>query len=80
VLQPGAPWSGRIRAIRADASTMSHAELDNATELDRGDPADLAARYRELRALLGELAVVGGCCGTDHEHVAAIAGALVDRA
>jgi S-methylmethionine-dependent homocysteine/selenocysteine methylase len=80
VLEPGAPWSGRIRAIRANASTMSHAELDNATELDRGDPADLAARYRELRALLGELAVVGGCCGTDHEHVAAIAGALVDRA
>jgi len=79
VLEPGAAWLGRIRAIRANASTMSHAELDQATELDRGDPAELAARHRELRALLGELAVVGGCCGTDHEHVAAIAGALAVR-
>ncbi len=66
------PWRRRIRGIRANASTLSHAELDNATELDPGDPADLGRRYRELRERLGGLAVVGGCCGTDHRHIAAI--------
>ncbi len=52
---------------------MSHAELDEATELDRGDPHDLADRYAMLRSSLSALAVVGGCCGTDHEHVKAMA-------
>ena len=36
-----APWLERIRGIRANASTKSHAELDEATELDAGDPTDL---------------------------------------
>jgi homocysteine S-methyltransferase len=71
-LAPDEPWRHRIRGIRANASTRSHAELDNATELDPGDPADLGRRYRELRERLGGLAVVGGCCGTDHRHIAAI--------
>ena len=42
----------RVRGLRANASTRSHAELDEADELDQGDPDDLAARYRELRPLL----------------------------
>jgi S-methylmethionine-dependent homocysteine/selenocysteine methylase len=66
----------RVRGIRANASTRSHAELDEATELDEGDPADLAARYAGLTAELPHLNVFGGCCGTDHRHVAAIAGAV----
>ena len=65
----GEPWRERIRGLRANASTRSHAELDEATELDEGDPADLAARYAELTALLPRLNVLGGCCGTDHRHV-----------
>ena len=32
----------------------------------------LAAEYRALREWLPRLAVVGGCCGTDDRHVAAI--------
>jgi homocysteine S-methyltransferase len=76
VLRTDAAWVGRIQAIRANASALSHAELDEATELDRGDIADLAARYVGLRDALGGLSVVGGCCGTDHEHVATIAHAL----
>jgi S-methylmethionine-dependent homocysteine/selenocysteine methylase len=71
---PG-PWH-RVRAVRANASTLSHAQLDEATELDRGDPDDLADRYAELRRLLPELAVVGGCCGTDLAHIDAISAAL----
>jgi homocysteine S-methyltransferase len=72
VLQSGGGWRERIRGLRANASTKSHAELDEATELDEGDPADLGARYAGLRELLPELTVVGGCCGTDHRHVAQI--------
>ena len=72
VLEDGGGWRDRIRGLRANASTMSHAELDEATELDAGDPPDLAARYAGLRELLPELTVVGGCCGTDHRHVAKI--------
>jgi len=66
------PWRERVRGLRANASTMSHEELDEATELDEGDPDDLAARYAELREDLPALTVLGGCCGTDHRHVCAI--------
>jgi homocysteine S-methyltransferase len=75
VLDGTAPWAARIRGLRANASQLSHAELDEMVELDGGDPADLAARYVELRSALPGLQVVGGCCGTDHRHVAAIAAA-----
>ena len=75
-LTPGAEWLERIKAIRANASRCSHAELDVATELDRGDVTDLAEWYARLHSILPDLRVVGGCCGTDHEHVTAIAEAL----
>lgn len=71
----------RIHGLRANASTRSHAELDEAEELDSGDPADLAERYVALRGELPELEVVGGCCGTDIGHVTAICDAwLADDA
>ena len=54
---------------------MSHAELDEAPELDDGDPADLGRALRRAARALPRLNVLGGCCGTDHRHVAAIAGA-----
>jgi homocysteine S-methyltransferase len=76
-LTPGAGWLARVKAIRANASRCSHAELDVATDLDRGDVADLASWYSRLHSILPDLRVVGGCCGTDHEHVTAIAEALV---
>ena len=71
-LAAGAPWLERIRGIRANASEKSHAELDAATELDIGDPLALGQDYARLRGTLTRLCVVGGCCGTDHRHVAAI--------
>jgi S-methylmethionine-dependent homocysteine/selenocysteine methylase len=49
VLEEGDGWRERIAGLRANASTLSHAELGEAEELDAGDPADLAARYAELR-------------------------------
>jgi homocysteine S-methyltransferase len=72
-LEHGETWLQRVKGIRANASTMSHAELDNAEELDSGDPVDLGARYRELGNAMPELTIMGGCCGTDHKHIAAIA-------
>lgn len=68
-LAAGGAWVARIGGIRANASEKSHAELDAATELDAGDPADLGRRYAELRRKHGQLSVLGGCCGTDHRHV-----------
>jgi S-methylmethionine-dependent homocysteine/selenocysteine methylase len=75
VLGDAGAWRERITGLRANASRMSHAELDAAGELDAGDPDDLAARYVELRHRLPQLTVLGGCCGTDQRHVEAIASA-----
>jgi S-methylmethionine-dependent homocysteine/selenocysteine methylase len=72
VLEPDAPWRERIVGLRANASTKSHAELDEAEDLDEGDPADLGARHVALRDKLPRLTVLGGCCGTDHRHVGEI--------
>src|SRR5262249_48861160 len=69
VLGEGSGWQDRIRGLRANASRMSHAELDEAPELDDGDPVDLGSRYAALRDRLPELNVLGGCCGTDERHV-----------
>lgn len=63
------PWTARIRGIRANASTKSHAELDESTSLDEGDKALLARAYRQLKSLLPNFNIIGGCCGTDHTHI-----------
>jgi homocysteine S-methyltransferase len=66
-------WQDRIRGLRANASKRSHAELDEATELDSGDPVELADQYVAMRQRLPNLTVLGGCCGTDHRHIEQIA-------
>jgi S-methylmethionine-dependent homocysteine/selenocysteine methylase len=73
VLRGKEPWIERIRGLRANASKRSHAELDNSTDLDAGNPVELGAQYRDLRRLLPRLNVFGGCCGTDHRHLTEIA-------
>ncbi len=77
VLDPGQAWVGRIRGIRANASRLSHAELDAAEQLDAGDPEELGADYARLRSTFPHFSVLGGCCGTDDRHVAAISRACV---
>jgi homocysteine S-methyltransferase len=67
-------WRERIAGLLPNASTLTHAELDAAEELDEGDPAELAAAIDDLRPLLPSLSIVGGCCGTDARHVAALWG------
>jgi len=77
VLDPAAAWTQRLGGIRANASRMSHEELDEAEELDRGDPEELAQLYRLVRGVLPQIRVLGGCCGTDHTHIEAISAACV---
>lgn len=69
VLAKGGAWRDRIGGLRANASTKSHTELNDSTELDSGNPRELGAQYRTLRRYLPNLTVLGGCCGTDHRHV-----------
>ncbi len=72
-LRPGAPWMTRIRGLRANASRQSHAELDRATELDAGNPAEFGRHYAALRRKHSRINVLGGCCGTDLRHIEQIA-------
>jgi len=76
-LKAGEAWTERIHGVRANASTKSHAELDESQTLDSGDPADLGRRYQNLRGAFPKMRILGGCCGTDHRHAAAICDACV---
>src|SRR5215212_2275309 len=67
-------WAERIRGVRSNASTQSHAELDEAETLDEGDLDVLLPAHRRLEEHLPALEIVGGCCGTDVRHVAALWG------
>ena len=71
-LAAGEGWVSRIGGVRANASRLSHAELDIAEELDEGDPEEFGRLHRELAAVLPNLRVVGGCCGTDFRHVGCV--------
>ena len=77
-LRAASAW---VRAHRAACAPTprrrSHAELDEAPELDAGDPVELGRQYRELLRRHPQINVLGGCCGTDHRHVGAICGACV---
>jgi S-methylmethionine-dependent homocysteine/selenocysteine methylase len=71
-LTPKAGCVQRVRGIRANASKRSHAELNEAPDLDEGNPAELGAQYHALRQRHPQINVLGGCCGTDRRHVEAI--------
>jgi len=78
-LNNGNKWKDRIGGVRANASTKSHAELDQSDQLDPGDRQQLAQDYRVLRTLLPNLKIFGGCCGTDYNHLDEICNLLVPR-
>ena len=78
VLDPNAQWTARIRAVRANASRKSHAELDDATELDAGDPIAFGREHADLRSRFPQLTILGGCCGTDLRHIEQIAATCLD--
>jgi S-methylmethionine-dependent homocysteine/selenocysteine methylase len=75
LLAEAQPWTHRLRGLRANASRKSHAELNESPELDIGNPAELGQQHAQLKRRLGQLNVMGGCCGTDHRHIEQIAAA-----
>jgi S-methylmethionine-dependent homocysteine/selenocysteine methylase len=75
VMPASASWTKRIRGIRANASRRSHRELNEAPDLDDGDPVELGAQYRDIRLRHPQITVLGGCCGTDHRHIGQICAA-----
>ena len=79
-LATGESWVKRIGGLRANASRRSHAELDQATELDAGDPVEFGHLHADLRRMLPHATVLGGCCGTDHRHVEQISFACEELA
>lgn len=79
LLEGDADWVKRVRGLRANASSCSHAELDEATELDDGNPAEFGAEYAALLNGNPQINVLGGCCGTDHRHLEAVSTARSQR-
>ncbi|KAA0699899.1 homocysteine methyltransferase [Neorhizobium sp. P12A] len=79
VLDHDSRWIKRIAGLRANASKMSHTELDESDTLDAGDPADLGRRYSHLVSRMPHMRVLGGCCGTDERHIAAICEACLPQ-
>ena len=77
-LNDDVPWARRIRGYRANSTARSHRELNNALDLEPGDPHELAAQVKELRRRMPQLSVVGGCCGADVRHARALAAALIE--
>ncbi len=73
VLVSDAPWLQRLGGLRANASQKSHAELNESTSLDDGNPAELGEQFAEIKRRVPRLSVLGGCCGTDHRHIESIA-------
>jgi len=73
ILDPNAQWTGRIRALRANGSSKSRAELDEATDLDSGNPNAFGREHADLRSRFPHLTILGGCCGTDLRHIEQIA-------
>lgn len=72
-------WARRIKGIRANASRRSHAELDESSDIDAGDPLELGKLYADLLRVLPELNVFGACCGADLRHVRCIAQSLARK-
>jgi S-methylmethionine-dependent homocysteine/selenocysteine methylase len=76
-MEPPAPWRERVPGVRAIASSTSHAELNEATTLDEGDPADFGALHAALKLQFPQLCVIGGCCGTDHRRIESASRVLI---
>ncbi|WGY45205.1 homocysteine S-methyltransferase family protein [Vibrio sp. ABG19] len=66
----GEPWVRRIHGLRANASALSHTELEQCTKLDDGNPHQLSLDYTQLLSKsMRHVNIVGGCCGTDTRHL-----------
>jgi len=69
LLESGEAWLQRLQGLRCNASRMSHEELDNAEELDDGNPVEFGEQFGVIHRHNPQINVLGGCCGTDHRHI-----------
>lgn len=67
--------TGRLLGLQANTSAKTPEELDGSEELDAESPELFASGMCSLRNRFG-LRVLGGCCGTDASHIAALAHGL----
>ncbi len=65
----------RVMGLKANASAKPPEELVALTTLDAGEPEAFATDMMNLRRNY-RLRVLGGCCGTDARHIAALADRL----
>ncbi len=64
----------RLYGVKANGSRLSPEELAALDHLDSEPPEDFARALAAMAA--GGARVLGGCCGTDQRHIAALAGLL----
>jgi len=62
----------RMLGLQANTSEKSPEELDGLGELDTAEAVQFAEDMDALRASCGTR-LLGGCCGTDHRHISALA-------
>jgi homocysteine S-methyltransferase len=62
----------RVAGLQANTSTKSPEELDHRGSLDGAEPEPFANAMVGLHHWFGTK-ILGGCCGTDNRHIAAIA-------
>jgi len=77
-LLTNATLKSRLLGIQANTSEKSPEELDGSETLDGAAPQAFAEQMLALYKGSG-LRVLGGCCGTDHRHIAAIADGLAKQ-
>jgi homocysteine S-methyltransferase len=70
--QPAALFE-RLMGYLANASSLDHCDLDGAAELQMESVSEWGGLMLELNRHYG-LKVLGGCCGTNEEHLEYIAG------
>ena len=73
VLASGEPQLKRIRGLMANASSKSHQELNESTELDEGNPVELAEQLLNIKKGVPWVNILAGCCGTDTRLAKAVA-------
>ena len=62
----------RLGGIQANTSAKRPEELDGSSVLESAEPEPFADSMMDLHCRYG-LKIMGGCCGTDYRHIAAIA-------
>ena len=63
---------GRIISFHGNTSDLSAAELDGSEELITEEPVAFALAYKELLDD-HDIKIIGGCCGSNPDHIRAIA-------